>query len=63
MHIFRGFLFFLPSIVLFEITTVKKLSKMQVFPVQGVKRKLDRGKVVMGYRFTSRNLFFLISLN
>ena len=45
-------LFFLPSLVLFEITTLIKLSKMQVFHMPGVKRKLGRGKVVMGFRFT-----------
>ena len=56
-------LFFLPSLVLFEITTLIKLSKMQVFHMPGVKRKLGRGKVVMGFRFIPRDLFFLVSLN
>jgi len=29
----------------------------------GVKRKLGRGKVVMGFRFTPRDLFFLVSMS
>lgn len=63
MRIFREFPFFLTYLVLFRITILKKLSEMQVFPMPGVKRKLGRGKVVMGFRFTPRDLFFLVSMS
>ena len=63
MRIVRELLFFLPSLVLFEITTLKKTLKNAGFSRARDKAATWSGKVVMGYCFTLRDLFFLDSVN
>ena len=64
MCVFNEFLIFLPFIVFFfEFTILKKLTKMPLYPTPAVKRKLVRGKVVTRFRFTTRDVFSLFSMD
>ena len=63
MRIFREFLFVLSSLVLYRTHPFeKKTFKNTGFPMPGVKRKLGRGKVVMGFRFTPLDFLSLVSM-